>query len=419
MAAAMPAAATPVAGEAQLRAAFADPSTTSVTLGGDVTLTDCEAGDVQRPLSAPALTLDGGGFTITQTCAGFRVLADRGAGLTLRNVTVTGGTQAGPTGDEGLGGGVYEATGPLTLDHTTIDHNTVAGSGDPQVGIPAAYGGGVYAGGPLVVMASTVGDNTASGFGAEAHGGGIDVHGTARLEGSTLSGNTARSGNHSGGGGIASVGDLTLVNSTVSGNSANGIDSFGGGIEAGRLSLVYSTVAGNGSDEAGNVSMTNYLSSAFGSVVANPVFVQNNSQCGHALVSLGHNASPGGTGVPPEFPADTSCGFTNTAAGDLPPTAALHLGSLAANGGPTQTILPGGASALIDAIPLADCQASLAAGITTDQRGVARPQGSGCDIGAVEVAQTPVTTVPGPSTTIAAQPAQPAQAVAAQPTFTG
>jgi hypothetical protein len=52
------------------------------------------------------------------------------------------------------------------------------------------------------------------------------------------------------------------------------------------------------------------------------------------------------------------------------------------------TPLHGGAtSPVIDAIPAAACQTGIAAGITTDQRGVDRPQLVGCDIGAVEVTQ--------------------------------
>jgi hypothetical protein len=58
-----------------------------------------------------------------------------------------------------------------------------------------------------------------------------------------------------------------------------------------------------------------------------------------------------------------------------------RLGPLAANGGPTltQALLPG--SPAIDAVPAtgAGCPA-------TDQRGVSRPQGPACDIGAFEVA---------------------------------
>lgn len=54
------------------------------------------------------------------------------------------------------------------------------------------------------------------------------------------------------------------------------------------------------------------------------------------------------------------------------------LGGLGDNGGATPTMLPGAGSAAIDASPDPDCPA-------TDQRGVTRPQGPQCDIGAVEV----------------------------------
>ena len=55
-----------------------------------------------------------------------------------------------------------------------------------------------------------------------------------------------------------------------------------------------------------------------------------------------------------------------------------QLGPLENNGGPTQTqeLLPG--SPAIDAADEAACPAS-------DQRGVVRPQGTGCDVGAFEL----------------------------------
>jgi hypothetical protein len=49
-------------------------------------------------------------------------------------------------------------------------------------------------------------------------------------------------------------------------------------------------------------------------------------------------------------------------------------------------MLPASTSPLLDAVPAASCQADGASAVTTDQRGVTRPQGTGCDIGAVEVA---------------------------------
>lgn len=42
-------------------------------------------------------------------------------------------------------------------------------------------------------------------------------------------------------------------------------------------------------------------------------------------------------------------------------------------------------SPAIDAVPLADCTDANGVPVPTDQRGVARPQGTACDIGSVEL----------------------------------
>src|SRR4029450_9831096 len=66
--------------------------------------------------------------------------------------------------------------------------------------------------------------------------------------------------------------------------------------------------------------------------------------------------------------------------------ATLPLRPLPTNGGPTHTRLPPVGSAVIDKIPATGgCNG---AGIFTDQRGIARPQGATCDIGAVETGAT-------------------------------
>ncbi|HEY6557569.1 MAG TPA: choice-of-anchor Q domain-containing protein [Polyangiaceae bacterium] len=75
--------------------------------------------------------------------------------------------------------------------------------------------------------------------------------------------------------------------------------------------------------------------------------------------------------------SDTSCALAGT--GDHQGPADFALGTVVDNGGPVPTSLPGPSSVLVDPIPSGAC------GVPTDARGVSRPQGSGCDIGAVEV----------------------------------
>ena len=63
------------------------------------------------------------------------------------------------------------------------------------------------------------------------------------------------------------------------------------------------------------------------------------------------------------------------------------LGPLQNNGGPTQTMARGAGSAARDAANDAICAAPPVDNL--DQRGIARPQGPHCDIGAVEQIQEP------------------------------
>src|SRR5262249_14621485 len=60
------------------------------------------------------------------------------------------------------------------------------------------------------------------------------------------------------------------------------------------------------------------------------------------------------------------------------------LGPLQDNGGPTVTFMPGGAAA-IDGGDHFGCEDPYGVDLTDDQRGVKRPLGSYCDLGAVEV----------------------------------
>ena len=200
------------------------------------------------------------------------------------------------------------------------------------------------------------------------------------------------------GGGIATVPNatevsVTVVNSTITGNT-NGGGSLGSGIfSGGSTTLVYTTVARNVAGNFGNIDTVRLES--FGSVIAESGGTGN---CLAKTTSHGYN-----------FSDDDLCGFTDPT--DRENAGDPQLAPLADNGGPTRTLLPQGGSPLIDVIPIGSCESNGAAGITTDQRGVSRPQGSGCDIGAIEVEA-----FPPPVPTPAPPPPAPVTAI---PRFTG
>jgi hypothetical protein len=215
-------------------------------------------------------------------------------------------------------------------------------------------------------------------------GGGISTGGSVSLIDSTVTANTVTGTGQ--GGGVFAEGTASLTNSTVSGNTASQV---GGGVAAGDVSLVYATVAGNRAPTGANIEILAFDSlTSFGSVVALPAGSGANCdfQPTPVTTSNGYN-----------WDDDASCGFGG-GPGDHSNAGDPLLGALASNGGSTQTRLPQPGSGLIDAIPTASCQADGASGITADQRGVTRPQGAGCDIGAVEVEEvvppSPATPVP-------------------------
>jgi hypothetical protein len=268
--------------------------------------------------------------------------------------------------------GVESFDGDVTVTGSDVSGNHAAGSG---AGVLAVAG-------DVTVTGSTVAGNT-TGSGDSA---GIESFlGAVTVVGTTVTGNTAA---QTGAGIVAHDGPVSVTNSTVTQNVA-GVCCAGVSSQAGSVTLVYSTIVANeAGDNASNVTAETDLTS-FGTVVAKPAAGHPNCVVNGTTVSNGYN-----------FDDDGSCGFSATTdhsnAGDP------MLGALGNNGGPTQTMLPLAGSPLIDAIPVAACQADGAAGITTDQRGVTRPQGPGCDIGAVEL-----------------EVVSPAAAVVVTPRFTG
>jgi hypothetical protein len=413
------AAAASVGDEASFRAAWADPNATSIVLDADIVLT-CGNGGVAVRNSATALTVSGNDHVVRQSCAANGVLRQEGAGsVTLQSVTITGGAAAGD-------GGGLAAAGDVVIVDSTVTANTAGGKGggiwtsasatvtgsalsDNQAGLstPDGYGGGLWAQGHLALTDSVVTANIADGSGGASGNsgatilrstisnnvgpggaGGTGSLGSITVQDSTISGNTAL---QSGAGGVGAVGPITLVNSTVVDNQAGAIG--GGGVFSdSTTTLVYATVVANGTTGVGANVVGSRITS-FGSVVA--LAVNGEPGCRGTTSSQGY-----------DFSDDDSCGFT--AATDRQNAGDPNLGALADNGGPTLTRAPLSGSPLAGVIPTGACQADGAAGITTDQRGAPRPQGSACDIGAVETAASS-----------ANAPLIPTQPVVLQPMFTG
>ena len=270
------------------------------------------------------------------------------AGGGIRNegtLTITDSTFSGNSAAGDNGAGVYN-TGTLTVSSSTFSDNS------------ASRVGGIYntSSGTATITTSTFSGNSASN-----NSGAIRNDGTMTLSNSTLSDNSGGNG----GGALYNHGAMTITNTTITGNSA----ASGGAIthNTGTLTINNSTIAGNSGTNGGGI-----RAETGGPVqLRNTILADNTGSNGPdcvgtgtgSVTSLGHNLV-GDT---------TNCPFTPSAS-DITGQAPL-LDALADNGGPTQTraLLAGS-----PALNAGDCSVSV------DQRGVARPQGPTCDIGAFE-----------------------------------
>ena len=249
-------------------------------------------------------------------------------------------------------------------------------------------GGGVYVGieHQLYMDDCTISGNTrgaGSGNGANQGGGVCNLGGTVYLARCTISGNQAGYQ----GGGVANLhyddgdvyaGEMYLTNCTVSGNTVTGASSVGGGIYndgQSNMHLQNVTIANNsaaGTTSAGG----GFSNSSLSSMYFKNCIVANNT----ATLSQYNNGYSGlGSGVHSQgynLSSDSSCYFT--LATDLVNTNPL-LGPLQNNGGPTSTC------AITTASPAYNHGARSGAP-ATDQRGMARPTGAFCSIGAYEPA---------------------------------
>jgi hypothetical protein len=234
-------------------------------------------------------------------------------------------------------------------------------------------GNRAQSGGGLLLFAgpspATLTNSTVSGNAAVDVGGGLYVASSElSLANSTVSGNGAAYG----GGLYAYYSTVRPLNSTVSGNTAS---EAGGGlyVDFAVASFTHSTVTANAAVDGGGLRAYATPVTLASSVVARQTRGADCSAAGAGgLASAGHNLD-----------SDGSCALAS--AGDRPGVDPL-LGPLQDNGGPTRTHAPLAGSPAIDLVPpgVNGCGATL----TTDQRGLPRPAGTGCDAGAVEVQPT-------------------------------
>jgi CSLREA domain-containing protein len=307
--------------------------------------------------------------------------------MTLSNSTVSGNRTFFSEDEPSPGGGIYnQATGTMTLSNSTVSGNTTAAFEANPSGF--GNGGGIYNRGTVTLTNSTLVSNTAT---SSSGGGVLNDRGRVTVLHSTLSRNTA-----SAGGGIANGGTLTLSNSTLSGNVAADDFGRGGGIwNNGPLTLTNSTLVSNTAFQGGGVYNFGLLAVLYSTLSRNVASgaspnqgggIFNDTSVGGTVALTGTILSsndPGGNCSGPmtegqgyNLDSGTSCNLSRTT--DLTATDPL-LGPLADNGGPTPTL------ALLPGSPAIDHGGTSTNGCPpTDQRGVTRPQGPACDIGAYE-----------------------------------
>ena len=372
------------AGTGSLRQAIADVCENgTITFGGDYTIPLASTLTISK-----SLTIDGTGHSVTVSGENaVRVFSvNTGVTFNLNSITVTKGKI-----DDEDGGGLYNDGGTLTVTNSAFSNNTASDGGGLcnnagtvnvtnstfSGNISPGYGGGLYNdGGTLTVTNSTFSGNI-----SESYGGGLyNDAGTLTVTNSTFSDNSAITA----GGGLysyatpgicAATPAVTITNSTFGDNRST----EGGGIRntSGVMVISYSTVISNTGGGVYSYNDGDTCTRVGGSIIAgntgSDVAAHGTAQ---RFSSLGYNLI--GT-------AGTNVDFTQDFKGTGDQTAVTNplLGTLGDHGGNTQTIplLPG--SPAIDAGP-ATCDAAPVSG--KDQRGVTRPQGTACDIGAYELA---------------------------------
>jgi len=289
----------------------------------------------------------------------------------------------------GDGGGIY-------FDNSSGHMNVVIDGNKITKNHADFDGGGMYIEDidrNMIIRKTSITDNSAGIIGSVTlgNGGGIynrDGDNIDILE-STISGNSATGD----GGGVYNTESIDFVNSTISGNKAGG---NGGGMHldksyaTNQTNLFSVTISDNtaDSDDDGVGSGGGIFHQI--DQPGSPVSIENSIVAGNFTKTTHDGADPdcagdltsGGFNLIGDM-GTTCAGITDGVNGDIV-NAQPRLGSLADNGGPTFTHALQIDSPAVDAGNPAGCADNQDAILSADQRGMVRPQGNGCDIGAFE-----------------------------------
>jgi predicted outer membrane repeat protein len=360
---------------------------------------------VTGAVDATGATLDG--FTITAGNANgadpYIYCPDCGGGMfndfsnpTLKDVTFSGNSASR------YGGGLFSAYIDPILTNVIFNNNVASEAGggmsnsfsSPTLvnvtfnGNSANDGGGMYNNysSPTLASVTFSFNSTTGGYG----GGMYNDHSDPSLTDVIFTDNAAAGGY--GGGLYNFYSDPSLTNVTFSDNSA----SYGGGMYDIYSDPPLTNVSFYGNSALGGGGMQNITSNP---ILTNVTFEGNSAWFGGGIANNGSNLQIrntifwGNTALAIDPPGTAQIGNGSSiihlddsvVQGGCPPgsvckniiTTDPQLGTLGNYGGFTQTIPLMSGSSAIDTGNNATCAA-------TDQRGVSRPQGEGCDIGAYE-----------------------------------
>jgi parallel beta-helix repeat protein len=347
----------------------------------DNTATSSEGGGiyVQNP--------DGEAHLTNSTVSGNS--ATQGGGLVVfGSARLTDSTVSDNLATSGSGGGIF---GPPTLVRSTVRNNWarldgggLAGTGtltmSKVVGNQAAGSGGGLSGVNYSLTRSLVALNL-----SQSDGGGIATSaGDLTITASTVAANQTTNPDHQGGGIYFAGANFNLRNSTVSANRTTG---WGGGLSsaAGTTILKNATINRNVADAdfTGLGNGGGIDQAPGGAINLNNTIVAGNVDPNNFAPDCNGNGSVNSTGFN-LFGRTKGCGVSLLATDQNLAGANPKVAPLEQNGGPTPT------SALLSGSPAIDKGSPAVPGtggtacFSKDQRGIKRPQGPRCDIGAFE-----------------------------------